>query len=50
MIHNTCEDSLLAAPLIFDLVVLCELFERIEVGVIGSGWCVSLSVAVCVGA
>lgn len=28
--HNTCEDSLLAAPLIIDLVVLCELFERIQ--------------------
>jgi len=27
--HNTCEDSLLAAPLILDLVILTELFERI---------------------
>jgi len=27
--HNTCEDSLLAAPLIIDLVVLTELMERI---------------------
>lgn len=27
--HNTCEDSLLAAPLIIDLVVLAELFGRI---------------------
>lgn len=27
--HNTCEDSLLAAPLIFDLVLLCELSCRI---------------------
>merc|ERR1711998_638760 len=27
--HNTCEDSLLAAPLIIDLVVLAEMFERI---------------------
>lgn len=27
--HNTCEDSLLAAPLILDLVILCELFCRI---------------------
>jgi myo-inositol-1-phosphate synthase len=26
--HNTCEDSLLAAPLILDLVTLAELFER----------------------
>lgn len=29
-IHNTCEDSLLASPLIFDLVVLCELMTRIQ--------------------
>jgi len=28
-IHNTCEDSLLAAPLIIDLAVLTELFTRI---------------------
>ncbi|CAG0887976.1 unnamed protein product [Cyprideis torosa] len=28
-IHNTCEDSLLAAPLILDLVILTELFSRI---------------------
>ncbi len=27
--HNTCEDSLLAAPLILDLVILCELSTRI---------------------
>lgn len=27
--HNTCEDSLLAAPLMIDLVLLCELFGRI---------------------
>lgn len=26
--HNTCEDSLLAAPLILDLVILCELSCR----------------------
>merc|ERR1712166_1226089 len=26
--HNTCEDSLLAAPLIIDLIVLAELSER----------------------
>ena len=31
VIHNTCEDSLLATPLIIDLVVLCELCERISV-------------------
>ena len=29
--HNTCEDSLLATPLIIDLIVLCELCERISV-------------------
>lgn len=28
--HNTCEDSLLATPLIIDLVLLCELFTRIS--------------------
>lgn len=27
--HNTCEDSLLASPLIFDLVIMCELSTRI---------------------
>lgn len=27
--HNTCEDSLLATPLILDLVLICELAERI---------------------
>lgn len=27
--HNTCPDSLLAAPLILDLVILCELCTRI---------------------
>jgi len=29
VMHNTCEDSLLAAPLIIDLMVIGELFERI---------------------
>lgn len=29
-IHNTCEDSLLAAPLMYDLVILTELMERIQ--------------------
>merc|ERR1712157_299221 len=28
--HNTCEDSLLATPLIYDLVILGELCERIQ--------------------
>jgi len=31
VLHNTCEDSLLAAPLIVDLVVLTELFERVTI-------------------
>lgn len=31
VIHNTCEDSLLAAPLILDLVLLGELCTRIQV-------------------
>jgi len=29
-IHNVCEDSLLAAPLILDLVILSELMSRIQ--------------------
>uniref|UniRef100_A0AC34GM98 Inositol-3-phosphate synthase n=1 Tax=Panagrolaimus sp. ES5 TaxID=591445 RepID=A0AC34GM98_9BILA len=29
-IHNTCEDSLLAAPLIFDLTIITELCSRIQ--------------------
>ncbi|XP_072750427.1 uncharacterized protein Inos isoform X2 [Anoplolepis gracilipes] len=29
VIHNTCEDSLLAAPIILDLVILAELCSRI---------------------
>lgn len=28
--HNTCEDSLLASPLIIDLILIAELCERIE--------------------
>jgi len=27
--HNTCEDSLLASPLIIDLSILCEIMQRI---------------------
>jgi myo-inositol-1-phosphate synthase len=30
-IHNTCEDSLLAAPIIIDLCLLAELITRIEI-------------------
>lgn len=29
VVHNTCEDSLLAAPVMIDLVILTELFQRI---------------------
>ncbi|XP_054836522.1 inositol-3-phosphate synthase 1 [Eublepharis macularius] len=35
VIHNTCEDSLLAAPIILDLVILAELCQRIRVAVEG---------------
>lgn len=30
VMHNTCEDSLLAAPIILDLCLLAELLTRIE--------------------
>ncbi|KAK2707665.1 uncharacterized protein LOC136029525 [Artemia franciscana] len=30
VIHNTCEDSLLAAPIILDLILLCEFLQRIS--------------------
>lgn len=30
VLHNTCEDSLLAAPIIIDLIVFTELFERMQ--------------------
>ena len=29
VMHNTCEDSLLATPLILDLCIMAELCERI---------------------
>lgn len=32
VIHNTCEDSLLASPLILDLFILADVFNRIEIG------------------
>lgn len=31
VIHNTCEDSLLAVPIILDLILFAELSSRIEV-------------------
>lgn len=30
VIHNTCEDSLLATPLIIDLIIIAEICERIQ--------------------
>lgn len=36
IIHNTCEDSLLAAPIIIDLVLLAELCERVRFKIGGS--------------
>lgn len=33
-IHNTCEDSLLAAPLILDLAIVAELMQRIRYKVV----------------
>ena len=41
VLHNTCEDSLLAAPIILDLIILAELCERIKVKTgeeVTSGW------------
>ncbi len=35
VMHNTCEDSLLAAPIILDLVILSELLGRIQVRAFG---------------
>jgi myo-inositol-1-phosphate synthase len=35
VIHNTCEDSLLAAPLILDLVILAELMDRVRLRKVG---------------
>jgi len=37
VMHNTCEDSLLAAPLILDLFVLTEIAQRISLREQGSG-------------
>jgi myo-inositol-1-phosphate synthase len=36
VMHNTCEDSLLATPLILDLCIMAELCERITSGVSSS--------------
>lgn len=32
-IHNTCEDSLLASPIILDLTLVTELLSRIQVNI-----------------
>ncbi|KAL4351990.1 hypothetical protein GQ457_06G043460 [Hibiscus cannabinus] len=37
VLHNTCEDSLLAAPIILDLVLLAELSTRIQLKAQGEG-------------
>ena len=42
VIHNTCEDSLLAAPIILDLVLLAELITRIEMKKVGCAAATSL--------
>jgi len=33
VVYNVCEDSLLAAPIILDLILITEIFERIEYSV-----------------
>lgn len=35
VIHNTCEDSLLAAPIMLDLVIFLELFQRMDIKING---------------
>lgn len=35
VLHNTCEDSLLASPIILDLVIMAELLQRVTVKVQG---------------
>merc|ERR1719152_927129 len=34
--HNTCEDSLLATPLIYDLAILAEACDRISIARVGA--------------
>jgi myo-inositol-1-phosphate synthase len=41
VVHNTCEDSLLAAPLILDLALLAELCGRITVARVDDGGAVA---------
>ena len=35
VLHNTCDDSLLASPIILDLVLLAELSTRIQLKTVG---------------
>lgn len=37
VMHNTCEDSLLAAPIIIDMAIVAELTTRIEIREIKEG-------------
>lgn len=37
VLYNVCEDSLLAAPIILDLILITEIFERIEYRIITEG-------------
>lgn len=39
IMHNTCEDSLLAAPIILDLILVTELFSRIKVQALLACYC-----------
>jgi len=39
VMHNTCEDSLLASPLILDLVLIAELCTRIQIQEVGKDPC-----------
>jgi len=41
VVHNTCEDSLLAAPLILDLALIAELCGRITVARVDDGGAVA---------
>ena len=45
-VHNTCEDSLLAAPIILDLVILAELMSRIRFGKVSVLLCCGVTAAV----
>lgn len=38
VLYNVCEDSLLAAPIIMDLILLTELFQRIQYKIDDGEW------------